>query len=433
MMRFDLSNFISYAILLITLSSVTLWISLPIGNTFIWWGIFGSILISFLASKNLYYDRQNDENIKMLLVYLGWNLICILRGTWVAENYWEWKFLVGSGMVLLLPVSIYVTSSPELVQKILSVWIRFALPGFFLLLPFFIAGDALGRYLVPICFLLLFIGVLPDKWKIVMVIFSVGVIFAAPDARSNVIKFGVCILLGLLFYLRRLIPLTMFALVRWLLLAMPVVLFCLAITGKFNVFKMDEYLAGDFTTTVTSNGEEKEENLITDTRTALYEEVLASALKYDYVLSGRTPARGNESPSFGDYSLEVLRTGKMERFSNEVSILNIFTWTGAIGVFLYFFIFYKATRLAVYSSNSIFMRIVGINVAFRWAYAWVEDFSDFDLSYFFLWVMIGMCFSKSFLLMTDSDVEHWIWGIFDKRYREIYIIKQPMSEIQQPV
>ena len=106
----------------------------------------------------------------------------------------------------------------------------------------------------------------------------------------------------------------------------------------------------------------------------------------------------------------------MERFSNEVSVLNVFTWTGLIGVLLYFLVFFRASYLAVNKSNNIYMKIVGLYVAFRWAYAWVEDFNRFDLSNLFLWIMIGMCFSNSFRAMNNLEVKFWVRGVFEKRY-----------------
>ena len=106
----------------------------------------------------------------------------------------------------------------------------------------------------------------------------------------------------------------------------------------------------------------------------------------------------------------------MERFANEVSILNVFTWTGILGVVLYFLVFLRATYLAVNKSNSYFMRLIGLNVAFRWAYGWIEDFSRFDLSYLFLWIMIGMCYSKSFRMMNDLQIRYWVNGLIEEKY-----------------
>ena len=86
-----------------------------------------------------------------------------------------------------------------------------------------------------------------------------------------------------------------------------------------------------------------------------------------------------------------------------------------------FFVFYKATYLAVNKSNNIFIKIVGLYVAFRWMFAWVEDFSFFNLANLYLWISIGMCFSYSFRTMSNKELVYWLWGILDKRYRTVKI------------
>ena len=112
-----------------------------------------------------------------------------------------------------------------------------------------------------------------------------------------------------------------------------------------------------------------------------------------------------------------MHTEKQERFANEVSILNIFTWLGIVGVLLYFLIFIKATYLAINESNNIFIKLIGLNISFRWTYGFVEDFSRIDLSNIFLWLMIGMCFSESFRQMTNAEMKYWVRGIFEKQRR----------------
>ena len=104
-----------------------------------------------------------------------------------------------------------------------------------------------------------------------------------------------------------------------------------------------------------------------------------------------------------------------ERLGNEVAILNIFTWTGIIGVILYLLVFYRASYMAVNHSNNTFSKILGIFLAFRWFYSWVEDINIFSLTNFFLWVMIGMCFYKSFRALSNKEVSSWVQGIFEKK------------------
>jgi hypothetical protein len=60
---------------------------------------------------------------------------------------------------------------------------------------------------------------------------------------------------------------------------------------------------------------------------------------------------------------------------------------------------------------------MGLFIAFRWAYAWVEDLNNFYIQYIFLWFFIGFCYSKSFREMTDSQMIQWVRNIFERPKR----------------
>ncbi|WP_158847903.1 hypothetical protein [Algibacter sp. L1A34] len=412
-------------ILFITISSINAWTTLLIGNTTIWWFINALILLLFVKSKTYFFNQENRRSVYVVFAYIAWNAVCIIRGTFIADNYWEWKNLVSTTMVLLMPLAIYITTNKGIVQRLISIWIKYALPAFFIFI-LFMRPIAFGYYLIPISFLFLFFPILENKWKLILLFFTLIVLLSDLGARSNVIKFAVPIIFACIYYIRSFVGVKIMEFGRLIFIFLPIVLFGLALSGIFNPFKMDEYIEGDFTTESRFEGEQVTESLTADTRTDLYVEVLESALNNNYILLGRTPARGNDSVLFGSFLSDELNTGKMERFANEVSILNIFTWTGLTGVILYFLVFFKASYLAINKSKSIFLKIIGLYVSFRWAYAWVEDFSRFDLSNIFLWIAIGMCFSKSFRAMSNKEFIIWVRGIFDNHYRklEFYMYKK---------
>ncbi|MRX63332.1 hypothetical protein [Maribacter luteus] len=406
----------------ITLYSVNAFSTMPINSTVVWWALLGGVLVFFVKEKKQYYNSDNDRNIHFVKLYLYWNIICIVRGFFVAADYWEWKFLIQFGMVLLLPLCIYIATNTYWVQRVLQQWFQYILPAF-LGIYFVLMNEAVGHYLVPVSIILLFFPFLTKKWKIITVVCAVVVFAANLGARSNVIKFVIPMLLSLVYYFKVLANTKVLKVTRFLFMVLPFVLLYLGVTNTFNIFKMNEYIEGDY------EAEQEQDiggpaDLTADTRTFLYVEVITSALKYDYMWLGRTPARGNESQWFGPGIDRDLGTNKMERPSNEVSILNVFTWTGVVGVVLYFLVFFKASYLALYKSKSRIMKIVGVYVAFRWTYAWVEDFSMFNLNYFFLWVMIAMCLSNDFRAMNDREFKNWVRGIFDKRYRAAILKKQ---------
>ena len=89
---------------------------------------------------------------------------------------------------------------------------------------------------------------------------------------------------------------------------------------------MGEYIKGEYTVEK-DDGSGETVNLLADSRTFLYKDVLLSAQKNDYWLMGRTPARGNDTEA---WAAQAKVSGRNERFANETGILNILTWTGAI-------------------------------------------------------------------------------------------------------
>jgi len=405
------------SLILIAVSVISIYTAFyNVGNTAIWWVLLMFILTLFILGKKKFSNSSNNTNTILVKIYLAWNVICIIRGLFVASDYWEWKFLIQTSIVMLVPLSVFILTNTFLVQRIVQQWFRYLLPAF-LILIFFMRAESVGHYLIPVSFLLLFFPFLKSKWKIICLVLTLVVLGANLGARSNVIKFLIPFTLAMIYYVK--IPFTtkFLKIGRLGLMILPMLLLILGITNTFNVFKMSDYLEGDFKYG-RADIEGAQDNLTADTRTFLYVEVIGSALKYDYVWFGRTPARGNESASFGPSIDKELGTNKMERHGNEVNILNIFTWTGIIGVLLYFLIFLKATYLALYKSKSRIMKIVGVYLAFRWSYGWVEDFSNFNLSYFFLWLTISMCLSHDFRAMTDSEFKNWVRGILDIKYRK---------------
>ena len=118
--------------------------------------------------------------------------------------------------------------------------------------------------------------------------------------------------------------------------------------------------------------------------------------------------------TFSSSEDKVIGIRQGERYGTEVSILNIFLHTGLIGVLLYFLIFCYASYLAICKSRNIYIKLIGIFIAFRWCYGWVEDFNQFDINYAMLWLFIAMCFSTQFRMMTNRQFRVWLSSITHK-------------------
>ncbi|HAO05997.1 MAG TPA: hypothetical protein DCQ50_03200 [Chryseobacterium sp.] len=414
-MKFLIGKQLTIVILLITVSSILPVTTLPLKNTFFWWGVNAMsifIILKALRLSKVFIGRQSN-NLLFVQLLLVWYLTCIIRGCFIADNYWEWKNLIETSFSMTLPLVAYLAINPMFVLFITQKWLRFALPLYFLFFPF-LFYDGSGRYLVPVSIFLLLFPLVTKKWKIILVGLSLFIFLGDPDARSNLIKFSVPLLMSLGIYVGIYKLKSATVALYYTMICLPIVLFGLGVSGIFNIFKMDDYIGYAQNATVIYKGQEID--MKADTRTFIYKEVIESSIKHNYYLWGRTPARGNDSDSFGWQNKELLGLQTKERFANEVSIANVFTWTGLIGVFLYFLAFAKASYLAVFKSKNQYARLLGLYIAFRWCYAWVEDFTNFDLSYLYLWVVIGLGYSVQFREMNDKQIQLWIKGIFDFKY-----------------
>jgi hypothetical protein len=409
--RSDILKYLPWGVFLITLNSHGQ--TLELGSTTFWWIVQFIVLILFLIIKLKYTSKTHTKQLLVLNVYLLYVVISFVRGVFIVEGYWDWKNLIGNTMCLLIPMLAFASDSKVLFRHLIKNYIYYTAP-LFLIVKFFIAKDEFGFYLAPFSFLLLFFPILSNKWKVICLSVALYVIFADFGARSNLIKFSVPIVFGLIYYFRKILSVKIFELIRLLLIALPLIFFSLGVLGTFNIFNPngDKHKAlidkkRDF------KGNLVEDDLLADTRTFLYVDVLATAKNYNTWVFGRSPARGNISDSFGEADMNK----RNERNANEVSILNYFTWLGTAGVLLIFILFYQASYLAVNQSNNIFSKIVGLFIAFRWSYGWVEDINNFYIQYLFLWLFIGFCYSESFRQMTNVEMKHWVRGIFEKQRR----------------
>jgi hypothetical protein len=386
---------------------------LTILSTYIIWLFNIILLFVWLKSKKYYVSKDQVKEMRFLTILLLWFSITIFRGAFIADDYWTTKFLITNSFGLLLPVVAYLLTNNKVLQLFLNVYVRYVLP-MFLIFAFIIPQSTYAKYLIIGSVLILFIPAFKKRmrWTLILIILlSVAITLAS---RGKILTFIIPMILVVLYYFRVLISLKFWEFARKVVMFSPFILFYLAFTGGFNIFEMKKYIKSEYTTQVLDKGEVKTEDLLIDTRTMLYEEVLNSAYKNEYIIFGRTPARGNDTDKWDDQT-EIF--GKNERIANESGILNVFTWSGIIGIILYFLVFYKATYLSINKSNNIYSKMIGLFLAFRWFWSWVSEYSAFELSFLSIWILVAMSYSKSFRNMTNNEFKFWIRGITDKRYR----------------
>lgn len=417
-MRNSLTKIFPILIIVITVFSVQQWLTIPVSTTFIVWAINFCIIYIILKFKTKYSTVLSTSYIEkydwyLINIYLLWLLFNSIRGVFIAENYWEWKQLISGVQSLSLPLFVYVLSVPDISQRIVNYWFKYALFIFILLVPF-LGTDAYHFYLGPIFVIGCFIPMIPKKWKIIIGGLLVIMLFINLGARSQVIKSVIILLVALGVYFRKFISIKLLKLIHIFCYILPIILLYLGLSGTFNIFQNLSSNEGKYVEKKVVNGQVQEDDLSADTRTFIYIEVIESALKHNYVIWGRSPARGNDSDFFGSFNAEELKTGKYERHANELCHTNVFTWLGLIGLILYSLIYLRSSYLAVYKSNNIYIKYLGCFIAFRWAYGWIEDFNRFDIMNISLWMMIAMGISIQFRSMSNEEFKFWLNGVFHK-------------------
>ena len=403
MIKVKTSTFFAIGTLLLTFTSVNLWAQIPLGNL-ITTTFLQLIVIYLIYKKRNYLFTPVNKNIYLpVTLYLTWTYICIIRGSAIADNYFEYKQLLIGSISCLLPIMVWLFYKPYITYKIYSYWFKYGIL-FFIIFYWWNAGFT-QFYLSPLLLLFCFFPLFPPKKA--LIIFIIGILYCylgGIENRSQLIK-GVCALaIGGASYIMPYLSKKIIKIGHILCYATIFIIF------KVILWNANGVINGNISVEEAKYGSDSE--LTQDSRSLIYADVITSAINHNYVIWGRTPARGNDielsyALFFWAYDDNVV-FNKNERHSNEVLHLNIFTWEGLIGVILYFAIYIKASYLAVYRSKNIYISLLGCFIAFRWVFGWIEDFNSFNILNISLWTMIGMCYSDKFRDMTNIEFKQWI-------------------------
>ena len=397
-----------FLVILISIIAGLQWSDIPTNTTIIWIVNFLTLLTIFIYKK-YYFHPSNKKDYLIITLYLFWFLIGVIRGIFVAEDYWDWKNLFTGVFSLSLPLFVYVFSVPKILKITLSYWFKYALPLFFIFV-FFLNTGAYHFYLGPVLVIACFLPILRKKWQIIFLGLLLMMIFVNFGARSQIIKSFAAIFMSVAYLFGKYLSVKILKITHWFLYIIPVLLIGLGLSGVFNIFE-DFSKFAEQKVSGKNLSEKKYNEVSADTRTFIYIEIIESALKNNYVVFGRTPARGNDSVYFGEAIAEDLKNNKYERHSNEVCFPNVFTWLGIIGMLLYCFIYLKSSYLALYKSRNIFLKLIGVYISFRFLYGWIEDTNLFDIANISLWMFIAMGFSEPFRKMNNQEFIGWIKSV----------------------
>lgn len=407
-----INNIFSVLTLGLTFISVNQWSSLAIGNLWTTW--FLQILFIAMLIKYRHYLCPFSGYSKILQLYLVWLVANIIRGVFVAENYLEWKQLIGNSIPLAIPLFMWLFCKPSVTLNIYRVWFHYGMLAFIFFF-FWIIGIS-QFYLSPLLLLFCFWPLYNKKTRWILVVGGLIYMFGIESARSQTIKGGIALLVGISsMIVYKINP-------KWLKIGHAVGYLCTIFLFIVVLTDATGLILGKISEDNAIENNMYRTDIAKDTRSLIFYDVYRSSVNNKYWLWGHTPARGNEiGMSWVLYRnmYETIKFNKNERYKNEMLHLNIYTWLGLIGLILYSSIYFRASYLAVYRSNNRYISLLGCFVAFRWSFGWVEDTNNFSISDIALWTMIGMCVSPYFRNMDKRQFEDWIRLLLRFRKRNV--------------
>lgn len=254
---------------------------------------------------------------------------------------------------------------------------------------------------LPVCVLMLFWNVLKMKDRALIIILVLMNVMIGGQ-RSQIVRMAFYILIALMFY-TPLINARLIKAFNLLLYIIPLFFLYLATFSDFNVFSDSGKFIGEDT-------EVAGENINDDTRTFLYVETIESSLDNGYYLLGRSPASGYNSPLF-EMRNNIVGFTRL----SEVCVLNVYTWTGVLGLTLFMCIYIYTSFRCLYKSNNRYMRMVGLAISISWLMNWFAN-SNYSICAYhtIIYMLMGLSLNDHLLALNDKEFaanfRHGLYG-----------------------
>lgn len=395
--------------ILCVINDILLWV----GNSGFTNGSFSTFVLAFIVYfsflillKSFFKFKSNQTYIianKFIFYWLLILIISILRGIILAENYWDWKYLLLQSFGFFVATFYYfIGTNTNYLTFILNFFIKNIFLFGLILIPlsFLTSLELYSRVMIPVTFLLIFIPYVNFSKALIIICVTIISVLIVLDFRSLQIKVLIPFLIFILFAINKIYKKQFLLFVHSLVFILPIVLALSAFFFNFNIFKEVFDKNEKYDLTVEVNGVES--NLLVDNRTFLYVETISSMKNISNWIFGKGASGNYETSFFGDEGGGVNTYGN--RYASEVGILNIFLHQGLLGCLIYMFLIFKITKNALIKSKNNLIKMIAILLAFRWPLSFVEELTQYDLNFVFFWIMLGVISSKIFCNLTDDDL-----------------------------
>lgn len=390
----DLFNYLSYS------EAVNYSFSTYIIAILSYFTIFITLYIYF--KKKISFKRLLPKKIKIIFsLWLLWLIINLIRGVILANDYLDYKFLFLISVPFTFICLVYYTGTSIYFFRynFLTFLKYFMLIGFLLIPLTLISNPQLySRLMIPIGVYILFIPYLNIKWKTLITIVAITSILMVLDFRTNIIKTTISIFILLTFYLPFILRKWTLNIINKIFFIIPFLFILFSLNG-YNIF--DEISNKNYE--VKGNDNTKI-NMTSDTRSFLYIEVLNTFESPLQLIFGLGSSGSYKSIWFYDTGGAI--DGK--RFRTEVNMLNILLYHGILGVIIFSILMYKISSIALNNSNNKLSQMLGLLIASRWFLSFIEEFTQFDLNFYFFWLVMGLISSNHFRELSDHQIKDFL-------------------------
>lgn len=349
--------------------------------------------------KNFDNDLPGKRWILLLLLY---NIVVIIRGILDCNDLWDYRMVIFvKTPYLLLPAFCFWGCNKELLSKLFHFLLfAYALPVLCLAPRW--SWQVLG---VPYLYLYTFMPFMRVRWILILIVFAIISMLGDLGARSYNIRVIMVLLLSFCYFFDAKFPnatqkaMKIFWFVFWIF---PIVSVLLATTNTFNVLEMDRYVSD----VIYTNTLGEEGNLSIDTRSHLFLQVSERIKEEDALWFGLGGlGRYNIGGDFGYFD-----DGR-GRDSCESGVLNNFMYGGLICVFGFSLLYWIASWLAVFRSNNILCRTVGLFLIFRWDISFLDDPVPWWIGNIMTFLIIGFCCSPVIRGESMIELKKWLKSI----------------------
>ena len=246
-----------------------------------------------------------------------------------------------------------------------------------------------AHILYPISLLLLLTPYVSKKWRITMIAIALFSFFHDVSVRSNVLLLSFSAVLLILYLISKYNYQIRFRKITWIAcFILPALFLFLGISGRYNFF------AELMSTNINISSGSKDRAYMVDSRTAVYEDVFRSFDDAGSLILGNSPVSKIKT----QMNIQDQEKG---RNRTESGFLNILYYYGVIGILCYMCLSMYASHLAVFRSNNRLATLIGLYVAFKFLFIFIEEPSITMTTYF----AIGLCLNPEFRNMEEEEVK----------------------------